>query len=135
MSQESGQEEVYVRGFPAEGPRETISQGGGQYPRWSPDGNTVYYWTVSPWGSVISLMGARVQRGPPFVVLATDSILQGAYDAESWALHPDGDRIVVTRNAPTSASAEAQPDGIVAAERFVVVTNWFEELRQRVGSK
>jgi hypothetical protein len=79
-------------------------------------------------------MAAQVQRGPPFVVTDTDPILSGRYYASDWDLHPEGDRIVVTRNAPTSASAEAQPDGIVADERFIVVTNWFEELRQALGN-
>ncbi len=123
-----------MRSFPEPGARERVSRGGGQYPFWSPDGNTIYYWTVSPLGSgtSLSLMGARVQRGPPFVVSATDSILQGSYLPGNWALHPDGDRIVVTQDL-TSASPEAQTDGTASPERFLVVVNWFEELRQAMG--
>ena len=129
-SNESGQFEVYVRSFPEAGARELVSQGGGRRPFWAPDGNTIYYWTLGPPSSVVTLMAARVQRGPPFVVTGTDSVLQGLYVIRDWALHPDGDRIVVTQ--PGSA-AGPQPGG--NPERFLVVTNWFEELRQRMGSR
>ena len=123
---------IYVRSFPEPGARERVSQGAGQYPFWSPDGNTIYYWTAGPAGTFVTLMGARVQRGPPFVVTATDTILQGSYRVNSWSPHPDGDKIVVTRDV-TSGSAETQADGTATPERFLVVTDWFEELRQRMG--
>ena len=132
-SDESGTREIYVRSFPVPGARERVSQGGGDWPRWSPDGNTIYYWTLGPTGSVVSLMGARVQRGPPFVVTTTDTILQGAYDPGSWDLHPDGDRMVVTQRV-TSTSSDDQTDGTLTPERFLVVVNWFEELLQRVSN-
>ena len=125
--------EIYVRSFPETGARERVSQGRGEYPFWSPDGNAIYYWTQGTLGSVISLMRARVQRGPPFVVTATDTILEGPYDPRDWALHPDGDRFVVTTDA-TDPSVESQTDGTAGQERFLVVVNWFEELRQRMGN-
>ena len=37
-SNESGQDEIYVQPFPDGGPRTTVSNNGGQQPRWSPDG-------------------------------------------------------------------------------------------------
>ncbi len=132
VSNDSGTDEVYVRSFPEPGAREAVSQGGGRYPFWSPDGNTIYYWTVGPQGSVITFMAARVQRGPPFVVTVRESILEGPYRDDSWALHPDGERIVVVQDV-TAASVEAQTDGTTSPERFLVVTNWFEELRERLG--
>ncbi len=124
--------EVYVRGFPEPGARERVSQGGGRFPFWSADGNTIYYWTVGRVGSDVALMAARVQRGPPFVVTGTDSILHGPYQPRDWALHPDGDRIVVTQDV-TPASEEAQGEGGADPERFLVVVNWFTELRERMG--
>ena len=45
-SNESGTVDVYVRSFPEPGAQERVSQGGGAYPFWSPDGNTIYYWTL-----------------------------------------------------------------------------------------
>ena len=40
--------------------------------------------------------------------------------------------MVVTQDI-TSTSAEGQTDGTANPERFLVVVNWFEELRQRMG--
>ncbi len=131
-SLESGTPEIYVRSFPEPGARERVSPGAGRFPFWSPDGNTIYYWTPGQ-GSALTLMGARVQRGPPFVVTNTDSILEGPYQQLNWAIHPDGDRIIVTREV-TSLSAEAPGDGPASPERFLVVVNWFEELLERVGN-
>ena len=103
-----------------------VSRGGGVLPRWSPDGNTIYYW--SGYGQSPSFLAARVERGPPFVVTATDTILRGGYSPFNWDLHPDGDRIVTTQNV---ASTESGADE--GGERFIVVVNWFEELRERMG--
>ena len=46
-SDESGQDEIYIRSFPDPGERTLVSQGGGTVPFWSPDGNTLYYATGS----------------------------------------------------------------------------------------
>src|SRR6185436_7342340 len=43
QSNESGPSEVFVRPIPGPGPRVLVSVGGGIYPRWSPDGHTLYY--------------------------------------------------------------------------------------------
>ena len=42
-SDESGRDEIYIRSLPEPGERTLVSEGGGLYPFWSPDGNTVYY--------------------------------------------------------------------------------------------
>jgi len=46
----------------------------------------------------------------------------------NWSLHPDGDRIVTTQDV-TSVSPAAQAGGAVERERFLIVVNWFEELK------
>ncbi len=131
-STDSGTPEIYVRSFPEPGAPERVSQGGGQFPFWSPDGNTIYYWAGSQ-GSTVTLMGARIQTGPPFVVTGTESILSGRYTPFSWSLHPEGDRFVVTQDV-TSESSDAQAGGAVEGERHLIVVNWFEELKQRMGN-
>jgi Tol biopolymer transport system component len=45
-SNESGNYEIYVQGFPKPGARVVVSTSGGRQPRWSPDGNSLFY--VSP---------------------------------------------------------------------------------------
>ncbi len=46
QSDETGTREIYVRSFPDPGERTLVSEGGGEFPFWSPDGNTVNYWTL-----------------------------------------------------------------------------------------
>ncbi len=125
-SEESGMREVYVRSYPVARQPVIVSQG--EYPRWSPSGDTVYYWRGSTPGVQDSLFAASVQHDPSFVVLSTSLVLSGEYILSSgWDLHPDGDRLVVSRDAGVMGDG----DGNRTEERHFVVTNWFEELRQR----
>ncbi len=129
-SDESGQPEVYFRSFPDARQPDIVSQGGGVFPLWSPDGNTIYYWTLGPGSAIKSLIATRIERGPPFVVISRDTVLTGAYRGSDSHLHPDGDRLVISQSISASG-ANATAD---AAQRLLIVTNFFEELRQRMGN-
>jgi serine/threonine protein kinase/Tol biopolymer transport system component len=48
VSNEDGASAVYVRAFPQADRKVRISTEGGQAPRWSRDGRTLYYWTLGP---------------------------------------------------------------------------------------
>lgn len=123
--------EVYVRSFPEPRQPEIVSQGGGNSPFWSPDGGTIYYWTNAPPDASKTLMAARIERGPPFVVLSRDTVFTGVYGESD--LHPDGDRIVTWR--PAGGVGPAATGGAsLEPERFLLVTNWFEELKRQVGN-
>jgi eukaryotic-like serine/threonine-protein kinase len=124
QSNEPGIEAVFVRSFPEPGRQIRVSEGQGQFPRWSPDGRTLYYWS-SENAIVDTLYAARVATSPTFSVISRQPVLWGAYVPENWDLHPDGDRIIVA----SGSSAEQE----TAEERFYVVLNWFEELRRRLG--
>jgi len=125
--------DVFVRGFPVPGARERVSDGGGRAPTWSPEGNTIYYWASGSGGS--TLVAARVRRGPPFVVTRRDSLFSGPYDNGDWDLHPDGDRLIVTAFGAAPDAGAADGGAEFAPERFLVVVNWFEELRERLGGR
>jgi serine/threonine-protein kinase len=130
LSDETGADEVYIRSFPEPGERTLVSQGGGQYPFWSPDGNTVFYWRQGAGQDIF--MAARLRRNPTPVVLSRDSLFSGDYVISLGThLHPDGDRVVVPQ---PSALATAPEGATTRPERFIVVTNWFEELRGRMGN-
>ena len=126
----AGTIEVYIRSFPEPRERTPVSQGGGEYPFWSPDGNTVYYWSVPVAGSgEATFMAARVRRDPTPLVQRRDSLFTGTYVRSGWSLHPDGDRLVVPQPVLLTG------DGVASeTERHLVVVNWFEELRERMGS-
>ena len=72
-----------------------------------------------------SLIAARIDRGPPFAVISRDTVISGV-SMSRGDLHPDGDRLIATQNVGA--------DDVLAPERFLVVVNWFEELRQRMGN-
>ena len=128
-SNETGLREVYIRSFPEPGAPTLVSQGGGEHPFWSPDGNTVYYWTPQAGPGGRTFMAARIQRNPTPVVLSRDSLFTGNYVRFASDLHPDGDRLVAAQNVTSTTDPEV---GATEPLRFLVVTNWFEELRQRM---
>ena len=131
-SNETGLREVYVRSFPEAGGHTQVSEGGGEYPVWSLDGNTVYYWlqlTVPGGGS--AFVAARIQRDPTPVVLSRDTLFTGDYVLSVSDLHPDGNRLVAAERVTPATGLDASGS---EPERFIVVTNWFEELRERMGN-
>ena len=93
-------------------------------------GDTIYYGVVNVGGPGGFMVAAAIQRGPPLVVTDRDtifSILGGA----QWDLHPDGTRFIVSKNVGASGTdTEDEPE----PERFWVVVNWFEKLRQTLGN-
>ncbi len=103
-------------------------EGGGDFPVWSPDGNTVYYWTPFGGGDD-TFLAARLHREPTPRVLSRDSLFTANYYAPASDLHPDGNQVIAGR----IGVATQQDDPASNPERFIVVTNWFEELRQRMG--
>ena len=95
-SNESGQSEIYIRSFPDPGERTIVSQGGGDVPFWSPDGNTLYYGRPDPDGATFT--AARIERNPVPVVVSTDSLFTVPVSVRPFqgsGLHPDGDRWIV----------------------------------------
>ena len=105
-----------------------MSQGGGHVPFWSPDGNTLYYLTFGP--TARTFTAARLERDPVLVVLSRDSLFTGRYAAFTGSgLHPDGDRWIVAEDV---GSADSDASAIMPA-RLVMVTNFFTELRERMG--
>jgi eukaryotic-like serine/threonine-protein kinase len=121
VSDESGRREVYVRDFapdrtPAVGSaRITISTGGGDKPRWRPDGKEVYY--VAPDGK---MMAVPVKLGPPFepgvAAPLFDTRIAGTY---SYDVTADGRFLVNTVSEQDSSSSP-----------ITVVVNWQAALKK-----
>ena len=90
-------------------------------------GHPIYYWQrASAVG--FRLLAATVQQGPPLAVVQTDTVLAGQYSPYNTDIHPQGDRLISTVPAGTAEGAETE-----SRERHLIVVNWFEELKERMG--
>ena len=114
---------VFVRPFPDTGKaRWQLSSGAGSRPVWAPNGRELYY--VSPRGE---LMAVAVQTTPGFVA-GKPTVLFGGVDLRfvnrPFDIAPDGKRFVFPKNVESASQAQ-----------FVVIQNWFKELKARVPTQ
>jgi serine/threonine-protein kinase len=128
----AGEGGLMVRAFPEIGPRiEVAPRGGG--PRWSPDGDAIYYSVVED--GVTLLRRIDVTREPTFAVLSDERVLElSSTVTQGWDLHPDGDRVAVAMEVAMEAGEgleEADPnaDGVTPDHTWIVF-NWFERIRE-----
>ena len=129
-SNESGRFEVYVRPFPdVDSNRVQVSTDGGFVPLWAHSGNELFYANAD--ASV--LIAARIETGQTFRVLQRETLFgfeTGTMIGTGGTLHhvsPDDQRFMMMRLALGAAGGAAET-------RFILVENWFEELRERVGN-
>jgi len=120
QSNESGKEEVYVRRFPEATGKWMVSAGGGSEPVWSPDGREIYF------RSGDNLVAAAVETEPGFAVrdravLFSSAPYARATGRANYDIHPSGDEFVMVKPGDQSVD-------------IVVVLNWFEELKAKVGN-
>ena len=88
VSRETGQQEVFVDTFPSPGPHPVqVSRGGGSYPRWRADGRELFFTAGE------RLMAVPIAAGSPVSVGATTTLF--TLPSEHYAVHPDGQRVVV----------------------------------------
>ena len=123
-SNETGENQIWMRDFPVPQGKWNLSRGPGNAPRWSPDGRFVYFWRGAQ--PLDSLFRVRIDRVPTTVVQAPELVI--AMDADglaSWDLHPDGRRFITTVPAAAAASS-----GGAQGVRYLILQNWFGELRR-----
>jgi serine/threonine-protein kinase len=123
--------EVYVRPFPEVNKGKwQISTGGGNCPLWSPDGRELFY--LSEDGNAMSVAvesKPTLRFGAPKVLFKNTNLGLTVTSGHPWDIHPDGKRFLMME-PPPAASSEEKPK-----PKIIVVTNWFEELRQRTPVK
>jgi len=125
-SRETGTTEIFVRGFPDPVGKWNVSVGPGRRPRWSPEGDELFFWRVSATADEDSLFVVPVRRDPDFVPGPPTFLFALDVAGLNWDVHPDG-RFLVT------VDATAQPDGPAREPRWLVVLNWFTALEERLG--
>ncbi len=122
-SNETGRLEVYITSFPSATSKFQVSTGGGQSPRWRPDGKQLYY--VADDRRVmavdVSTRGSGLLLGIPhgLPVMVTNSFTFGLTSFGPVEVSPDGKRLLV---AMTTISENAEP--------ATLVVNWPAELKK-----
>ncbi len=122
-SDRSGVIEVYVRPFPdsRQGPETLVSQGGGNWPAWAPEGDELFY--LAPQG----MMAVAVEREPRFRVGTRELVfgVAGIYTAaeRTYDINPDDRRFLVIKEGAGADTALPQ---------IILVLNWADELQRLV---
>jgi len=122
VSNESGENEIYVRPFPdVDKGRWQISTAGGDSPLWSPDGRELFYRNGD------EVMAVAVETKPTFSRGKPETLFSGTYasfssqESHPWDISSDGKRFLMMKESGTEAS-----------RKINIVLNWFEELKERV---
>ncbi len=122
VSNESGQNEVYVRPFPEGEGKSTVSSNGGRQPRWSRDGKELLYVEGN------TFVAVSVSTSPSFAVGSATPLFEhpGLRPGNNYApydISADGQRFIL---------AEPAEEGADAPEPSIrVVMNWYEQFRTR----
>ena len=123
MTDQSDQLEVYIHSFPDmdSGRKEKVSTDGGLFPLWSPpDGKELFY--VNPSGE---LMVVTVETDPE-LILGNPQRLFDIQQYLGWDIDPEGKRFLMIKGVEEAEDESAQGK----PRKIVVVTNWFEELKE-----
>ena len=128
VSDESGRSEVYVRSFPnVEDTQRQVSTDGGVEPVWAHSGRELFYKNAAR-----NLVAVTVRTSPTFAVVGRRLLFALPMGASNTAQHAqygitrDDTRFIMFRTPGTA-------EGVVT-ERWIVVENFFEELKAKVGN-
>ena len=127
VSDESGQDEVYVRPYPGPGGQVIISTGGGEEVVWGPDGSELFYRNGDQVIVVEVTTGQTFSAEAPAPLFAAPYALDNAAGGAgnpNYDISPDGEQFLfVEQDSPTGVEGVAQ---------ITVVLNWHKELLERV---
>jgi eukaryotic-like serine/threonine-protein kinase len=123
VSDREGERRVYVTTYPEPGAHLLVSPGLASYPRWSADGERLYYHSEGA-----AAFAARIEREPELRVGAREKLFDSARFSlgNGWDVAADG-RFLMAR----VASDEEDPAGA----RIHVVLGFDQELRRRVPAR
>jgi serine/threonine-protein kinase len=122
VSDESGEQQVYVQPFPGPGARYTISSSGGTEPLWARNGQELFFRNRD------RMMVVQITKQPfgasrPKLLFV--STFASRANRANYDISPDGSRFVMINDGQRANSAT----------QINVVMNWFSELRERVPVK
>jgi len=129
QSDEQGRIDVFIRHFPdVNAGRLQVSAAGGTGALWSRDGREVYYRNLnSEMVAVPVTVGTTLRAGEPRVLfeIPSDVAVIDANFYTAWDVASDG-RFLMTRSIATPSQFEAP---------LIVVENWFEEVKAKLGNE
>ena len=124
------EEEVYIRPIPEVDKRKIqVSYGGGNCPLWSPDGKELFYLSNDN-----HVMAVAVKTEPTLSLGTPERLFENRNlslifgRGYPWHIHPDGDRFLMIK-PPPGTGVETTAAG---PRKIIIVTNWIEELKERV---
>ncbi len=129
FSDESDTPQVYVQPFPKTGAKHRVTQQGGSFPLWSPDGKELFYSSLTSG----QLMGIDISTDAALVFGNEQALgMRGFFipinlPTRSYDITPDGQRFLMVFPADQADSVAETAD-----EQINIVLNWFEELKERV---
>jgi serine/threonine-protein kinase len=126
-SNEAGTFEIYVRAFPDKGVKWQISNGGGNYPRWSLTKPELLFETLDAHIMVATYSikdGSFVPDKPR--LWSPKPIVNMVNSVKNFDLAPDGKRIVALMPFET-------PENPIVQSRVTFLLNFPDELKRRVG--
>jgi dipeptidyl aminopeptidase/acylaminoacyl peptidase len=120
QSNKTGRAEVFVRPFPEGEGEWPISNGRGDSPRWSPQGDEIFYCSGRRLMVVPVSAGPELRAGKPRILFEREDF--GNLDGWPYDVSRDGQRFLIGKTAfPARSGTELQ-----------VVVNWFEELKDKM---
>jgi hypothetical protein len=129
VSDESGQDEVWVRSFPSMEQRTQISTNGGWEPAWSRDGKELFYVTSDNPNLGCRVMAVNVRTTKTLQADTPRKLFGGPYSitpvfGQSYDVSLDGRRFLMVKFEPPKPPAAVH-----------VVLNYFEELKKKLGAR
>ena len=122
QSDETGRFEIYVRPYPdVDSGRWLVSTTGGTSPRWSPDGQELFYYDGTSIVRVPVTAAATFVAGRPVPLFTVNPF--GGRLGPDYEVAADGQRFLFLLPGP------AAPE---SSTGLIVVQNWIEELRESV---
>ena len=131
--EESQRWEIYVSPWPSLAWNRQISKGGGEEPRWNPNGKEIIYRSVREgipkqgsdrWGT--QCLSVNLEFEPEFKHRSPEVLFEGPYanvPGYSWDISNDGERFLLIENV------EHQSEPVT---ELVIVSNFFDMLREKV---
>ena len=115
VSNESGQNEVYMRPFPGPDRRWQISTQGGTQAIWNPNGKEIFYRSANKMMVVEVSTAPEVTLSPPRLLFEQRYAFGAGVTIANYDVSRDGQRFVMVKDESS-------------AGRLNVVLNWFSDL-------